>query len=208
MYAVFKTGGKQYRAEPGDVIRVEKLDAGEGDTVELDQLLMVADGDDVQIGTPMLEGGLVTGKVVSHGRGKKVKIVKFKRRKHHRKQMGHRQSYTEIEITGIDLGSGKKASKQPEKKAEQKSEKPAEKKEDKVEKAAGGQDDLKVISGIGPAIEKKLNGSGITTYQQIADLTDDEVDELEEKLAFKGRVERENWIEQARTLAAGGTLED
>jgi large subunit ribosomal protein L21 len=102
MYAVFKTGGKQYRATTGDVIKVEKLEAEKGATVELDQVLMVGEGEDVKIGAPYLDGGKVTATVVDHGRRSKIKIVKFKRRKHHRKQMGHRQYFTQIEITGID----------------------------------------------------------------------------------------------------------
>lgn len=101
MYAVVATGGKQYRVSPGDVIRVEKLDVEAGETVELDEVLMVADGDDVKVGAPRLEGGKVTAKVLEHGRGKKINIVKFRRRKHHRKQMGHRQSFTELEITDV-----------------------------------------------------------------------------------------------------------
>ena len=101
MYAVIQTGGKQYRVSEGLKLKVEKLDAAEGDSIELDKVLMVADGDDVRIGAPYLDGGKVTAKVTSHGRGKKVKIVKFKRRKHHLKRQGHRQSYTELEITGI-----------------------------------------------------------------------------------------------------------
>ncbi len=102
MYAVFKTGGKQYKASTGDVLRVEKLPAGSGDSIELNEVLMVADGEDIRVGAPTLDGGKVTAEVVSHGRGEKVRIIKFKRRKHHMKQMGHRQHYTEIKITGIE----------------------------------------------------------------------------------------------------------
>ena len=102
MYAVFKTGGKQYRAAKGDVLKVEKIDADKGATVELDQVLMVGEGEEVKIGAPYLEGSKVTATVVDHGRHDKIKIIKFKRRKHHRKQMGHRQYFTQIEITGID----------------------------------------------------------------------------------------------------------
>jgi len=101
MYAVFTTGGKQYRASPGDVVRVETLDAEQGETVELDRVLMVAEDEDVKIGSPLLKGGKVTAVVKAHGRGEKIRIIKMKRRKHHRKQMGHRQNYTELEITGI-----------------------------------------------------------------------------------------------------------
>jgi large subunit ribosomal protein L21 len=102
MYAVFKTGGKQYRAATGDVIKVEKIEAEKGSTVELDQVLMVGEGEDVKIGAPYLDGGKVTAKVVDHGRGDKIKVVKFKRRKNYRRTMGHRQYFTQIEITGID----------------------------------------------------------------------------------------------------------
>ena len=101
MYAVIKTGGKQYRVTQGDTLRVETLDASEGDAVEFDQILMVGDGEDVKIGTPLLDGGRVTATVKGHGRAKKVEIIKFRRRKHHMKRMGHRQNYTEVEITGI-----------------------------------------------------------------------------------------------------------
>jgi large subunit ribosomal protein L21 len=101
MYAVIQTGGKQYRVSEGDTLKVEKLGAEEGAAVELDKVLMVADGDDIKVGTPYVDGGKVTATVKSHGRGKKVNIVKFKRRKHHLKRQGHRQWYTELEITGI-----------------------------------------------------------------------------------------------------------
>ena len=102
MYAVFKTGGKQYRATTGDKLKVEKIEAEKGSTIELDQVLMVGEGEDVKIGSPYLEGGKVTAKVVDHGRREKIKILKFKRRKHHMKRMGHRQYFTQLEITGND----------------------------------------------------------------------------------------------------------
>ncbi len=102
MYAVIKTGGKQYRVAEGQTLRVEKLGVEEGGDVEFDQVLMVADGDDIKVGAPLVDGGKVTATVVANGRGDKVKIIKFRRRKHHRKQMGHRQSYTEVKITGIN----------------------------------------------------------------------------------------------------------
>jgi large subunit ribosomal protein L21 len=101
MYAVIQTGGKQYRVSQGDKLKVEKLDAAEGDSVELDRVLLVADGENIKIGSPYVAGGKVTATVRSHGRGEKVRIVKFRRRKHHLKRQGHRQYYTELEITGI-----------------------------------------------------------------------------------------------------------
>lgn len=101
MYAVIVTGGKQYRVAEGDVVRVEKLPVEAGGTVEIDKVLMVTNGDDVKVGAPYLDGGKVTATVTAHGRGEKIKIIKFRRRKHSRKQMGHRQDYTELQITGI-----------------------------------------------------------------------------------------------------------
>ncbi|EKE75748.1 50S ribosomal protein L21 [Gallaecimonas xiamenensis] len=101
MYAVIQSGGKQHRVAEGEVIRLEKLDLETGATVEFDKVLMVANGDDVKVGAPYVAGGKVVAEIVSHGRGAKVKIVKFRRRKHHRKQMGHRQWFTEVKITGI-----------------------------------------------------------------------------------------------------------
>ena len=104
MYAVIVTGGKQYRVSEGDTLKVELLPAAEGSTVELDRVLVVGEGANVKIGTPYVKGGKVSATVKSHGRGDKVRIVKFRRRKHHRKQMGHRQHYTELQITGISGG--------------------------------------------------------------------------------------------------------
>jgi large subunit ribosomal protein L21 len=101
MYAVIKTGGKQYKVQEGDTIRVEKLEGSEGDNIKLDTVLMLTDGDKVTVGTPLVEGASVSATVKSQGRGEKIKIIKFKRRKQYRKQMGHRQAYTELAITGI-----------------------------------------------------------------------------------------------------------
>lgn len=102
MYAVIKTGGKQYRVNAGEKIKVEKLVAEVGDTVTLDQILMVSDGEKTTIGSPIIKGATVKATVVSHGRGDKVMIFKMRRRKHYRKTQGHRQSYTEIQIDTIN----------------------------------------------------------------------------------------------------------
>ncbi|AHK80427.1 50S ribosomal protein L21 [Ectothiorhodospira haloalkaliphila] len=101
MYAVIATGGKQYRVAQGEKLRVEKLDAEEGASVEFDNVLLVGSGEDIKVGAPYVEGGKVTATIKAHGRGEKVEIIKFRRRKHSRKQMGHRQHYTELEITSI-----------------------------------------------------------------------------------------------------------
>ncbi|CAM3719313.1 50S ribosomal protein L21 [Vibrio sp.] len=102
MYAVFQSGGKQHRVSEGQTLRLEKLDVETGATVEFDKVLLVANGEDIKVGAPLVEGGKVTAEVVQHGRGDKVKIVKFRRRKHSRKQQGHRQWFTEVKITGIN----------------------------------------------------------------------------------------------------------
>ncbi len=101
MFAVINTGGKQYRVSEGTVLRIEKLTADAGSTVEFDQVLLVGQGDQVKVGKPFLGGAKVTATVQSHGKGDKVSIVKFRRRKHYLRQKGHRQPYTEIKVTGI-----------------------------------------------------------------------------------------------------------
>jgi len=101
MYAVFKTGGKQYRASQGDRLRVEKLDAEVGDSIEFDQILLVGEGADIKVGAPLVDGGKIAAKVTAQGRGKKIEVIKFKRRKNYKRHHGHRQHYTEVEITSI-----------------------------------------------------------------------------------------------------------
>jgi large subunit ribosomal protein L21 len=101
MYAVIQSGGKQHRVKEGQVVRLEKINAEKGATIDFDKILMVGEGADLALGAPYLEGAKVSGEVVEQGRGKKVNIVKFKRRKHHRKQMGHRQWFTEVKITAV-----------------------------------------------------------------------------------------------------------
>ncbi len=101
MYAVIKTGGKQYRVAVGDVVRVEKLTADAGASIQLGDVLLLADGDDIRMGNPLIGGASVTATVKAHGRGDKIRIFKTRRRKHYRKHAGHRQDYTEIEITQI-----------------------------------------------------------------------------------------------------------
>lgn len=101
MYAVIKTGGKQYRVAEGTVLKVERLDVAAGESLDISDVLLIANGEEMKVGAPMIEGAKVTAEVISHGRGAKIKIIKFKRRKHHRKQMGHRQWFTELKITSI-----------------------------------------------------------------------------------------------------------
>ena len=102
MYAVIVTGGKQYRVMQGEILRIEKLEAEVGADVSFDQVLLVGQGDSITVGAPVIAGASVAATIKRHGRADKIRIVKFRRRKHHRKEMGHRQHFTEIEITGIN----------------------------------------------------------------------------------------------------------
>lgn len=192
MYAVIKSGGKQHRVKEGQVVRLEKIEAETGANIDFSEVLMVADGENIQLGTPLVEGAVVSAEVVDHGRAKKVNILKFKRRKHHMKRQGHRQWYTEVKISGIALDGAKPAAKK------------ATAKKAPAKKAAKTEgDDLTKLSGVGPVIVGKLNDAGITTFKQIAEWTAEDVAKFDEQLNFKGRIEREGWIEQAKELLKG-----
>jgi len=104
MYAVIKSGGKQHRVEPGELLDLEKLDVEAGETISFDEVMMIGDGEDIKIGTPFVEGGKVTAEVVKHARGDKITVIKFHRRKHYRRQAGHRQWFTKVKITDISGG--------------------------------------------------------------------------------------------------------
>lgn len=101
MYAVIKTGGKQYRVAAGETLKIESLEAEVGNTVSFDDVLLVANGDTIKVGSPRIDGGVVKAEVVAHGRGDKIRIVKHRRRKHYHKEQGHRQNFTEVKITEI-----------------------------------------------------------------------------------------------------------
>ncbi len=111
MYAVFRTGGKQYRAAKGDVLRLEKIEAEEGATVKFDDVLLIGEGADIKVGNPVLSGSSVSGKVLRQGKSKKVSVVKFKRRQNYLRQGSHRQFFTEVEITAISKAASKAAPK-------------------------------------------------------------------------------------------------
>ena len=207
MYAVIKTGGKQYRVVVGDKLKVETLKVEEGDTISLDHVLMIGDGDKVEVGTPTLDSA-VEAKVLSHGRGKKLRIVKFRRRQNSRTRTGHRQNFTELEIISIGgKGAAKKAA--PKKaaaktvdapKVDAKAETKTTKK--KATKKVAAKDDLNQISGVGPVLVGKLEALGITSLQQVADFSAEEIERVDGELNFKGRIEREEWVKQAKELLA------
>ncbi len=188
MFAVMKTGGKQYKVQSGDVLRVEKIAADAGQTVQFDEVLMLG-GDKTVIGAPLVDGAAVKAEVIDQIKGEKVIHFVKRRRKHSSKRTkGHRQQLTLVKITEILEAGAKKAAK---KAAAPKAEAPKA-------KAAAGADDLKQLSGVGPALEKKLHEAGVTTFAQIAAWNADDIAAMDEKLSFKGRIEREGWVEQAK----------
>ena len=225
MFAVMKTGGKQYKVQAGDTLRVEKLAANAGDTVQFNDVLMVGS----TVGTPLVEDAGVQAEVIDQIKGDKVIHFVKRRRKHgSQRTKGHRQQLTLLKVTEIlekgaaksgvmaAVGAGsvetvaapaaKPATKKAApKKAEAKAEAPAKKEPKKAapkKAAAADADDLKQLSGVGPALEKKLLEAGVTTFAQIAAWGADDIAEFDEKLSFKGRIEREGWVEQAKALAA------
>lgn len=216
MFAVIKTGGKQYRVAAKDKITVERLEGEAGDTIQLNDVMMVGEGDTVEVGTPFVDGASVAAELVEQTRGKKIIIFKKKRRKHYRRRNGHRQDLTVLKITEILTGGKKPANKAAAKpkadakpKAAAKPKAPAKPAEEKLPegalfaKPAGKPDDLKVISGVGPVLEKKLNDLGIYTYAQVAAFTKQDIERVDDALSFKGRIERDDWLAQAKKLAEG-----
>lgn len=209
MYAVIKTGGKQYRVMPGDVIKVETLDAAVGAAVNFEEVLMIADGDDITVGTPTIASAKVAAEVIAHGRAKKVEIVKFRRRKHHQKRTGHRQNFTQVQIQNIN-GKGSPAKKATAKAAdaskdEKKESKSTAKKEaapKKAAKKATGGDDLTKIEGIGPKAAQALTAAGVATF---ADLAKSEVPAiqtiLDEADGKFGAMKPDTWPKQAQLAA-------
>jgi len=200
MFAVVKTGGKQYKVAENDILKVEKLAGEAGDTVTFDQVLMLSDGSTLKTGTPLVDGAVVTAEILEQTRGDKLIVFKKRRRHTYRKRNGHRQYLSLIKITGV----GKPGKKAPAKKAAapKKAEEPAEDAPAAEAAAPAAADDLKKISGVGPALEKKLNDAGILTFQDIIDLTPEKRDEIEEQLKFKGRMERDDWVGQAKQFIA------
>lgn len=225
MFAVLKTGGKQYKVQPGDTLRVEKLAAAAGETVQFNDILMLG-GETPAIGTPLVAGAAVQAEIVDQIRGDKVIHFVRRRRKHSSKRTkGHRQQLTLLRVTDIlasgadetgvraALGAGsvpaavaaavaaKPAKSEPPKAPAP--EKATAKTTTAGAKAASAGDDLKQLSGVGPALEKKLHEAGITSFAQIAAWSAEDIAAMDEKLSFKGRIEREGWVGQAKELAQG-----
>ena len=224
MFAVLKTGGKQYKVQSGDMLRVEKLAADAGETIQFNEILMLG-GDALVIGAPFVEDAAVQAEVIDQVKGDKVINFVKRRRKHSsQRTKGHRQKLTLVRVTEIlNSGADKSGVKaalgvgsvsksaiaavvEPASKA--KTAKPAAAKATeakpaapKAGKAAAG-GDLKKLSGVGPALEKKLIAAGVTSLEQVAAWTEADVTKIDEELSFKGRIEREGWIAQAKELTA------
>ncbi|MBU1175545.1 MAG: 50S ribosomal protein L21 [Alphaproteobacteria bacterium] len=213
MFAVIKTGGKQYKVAADDILKVEKLPGEAGDILTFDQVLMVGNGADVTVGTPIVDGALVAAEYVETGKEKTVIIFKKRRRQNSRRRNGHRQLLTTVKITEILTGGAKPAAKveaapaaEETKAAPAEKKAPAKKAEPKTEakaEAAPVKDDVKLIGGVGPALEKKLAALGVTSLTQIAEFTAEDIARVDAELSFKGRIEREDWIGQAKDLLAG-----
>ena len=205
MFAVIKTGGKQYKVAEGDTIVVEKLNAEAGKDVVFDTVLMLGEGANVTVGAPLVVGAAVTGEIAEHTRGDKVITRKKRQRQTYRRTIGHKQHLTVVKITGISADGSKKPAKKAAAKTETapKAEAAAPAAAAAPVAAAEGADNLKKLTGIGPALEKKLNSAGITTYAQIAALTDAQIADLEEQLSLAGRFAKDGWVEQAKELATG-----
>jgi len=234
MFAVLKTGGKQYKVQSGDMLRVEKLAADAGETIQFNEILMLG-GDAPVIGAPFVADAAVQAEVIDQVKGDKVINFVKRRRKHSsQRTKGHRQKLTLVRVTeilnsGADksgvkaaLGAGSvsksaiaavvepasqtktakpaaaRATEAKPAAAKATEAKPAAPKAGKA--AAGG--DLKKLSGVGPALEKKLIAAGVTSLEQVAAWTEADVSKIDEELSFKGRIEREGWIAQAKELTA------
>ena len=208
MFAVIKTGGKQYRVAPEDTLKVELLAGEAGDQIEFTEVLMVGEGADATIGAPLVDGAMVVAEVVEQGRNRKVIAFKKRRRQNSKRTRGHRQHYTMVKISEILTGGAKPKKAAAKKEAAPAAEKPAAKKEaaPKAEKTAAKVeviDDVEIIGGVGPALKKKLAGAGITTLTQISKMSEAEMQKLDDELKLGGRTIREEWVEQAKELLAG-----
>jgi large subunit ribosomal protein L21 len=223
-FAVIKTGGKQYKVAANDVVKIEKIDGEPGEVVTFDQVLMVGEGDNVTVGTPLVEGALVAGHFLGTKKSRTVIILKKERRQHYDRRNGHRQRLSSVRITEI-LTGGSKPTIGPDEKLkarlarqaavtisepvmhETAPAKPARRTTKKAEAAPAEApaltDDVKMIGGVGPALEKKLAAAGVTSLAQIAAWTADDIARIDAELDFKGRIEREEWVEQAKDLMAG-----
>ncbi len=199
MYAIVDIAGKQFKVEKDRFLYAPSVAGDAGASVEFDRVLLIEDDNGVEVGTPTVGGARVAGTILEHGRGDKVIIFKKKRRKGYKKKQGHRQGYSKIMIDDILL-KGQKASKKAKKEEAPQVDIP---KAEPVQAETAVADDLKKINGVGPAFEKALNEHGIHTYQQIIDLSSEEVEKLAEEVdGVTIEMVQDEWIPQAKELNA------
>jgi large subunit ribosomal protein L21 len=230
MFAVIKTGGKQYRVVANDVLKIEKVAGEVGDMVEIGYVLAHGEGDVVTFGAPFVDGALVTAEVVAQGRAKTVIAFKKRRRQNSRRRHGHRQYETTVRIDEILLGGAKpskKAAAKPAKAEAVAEAAPAPAKKAKASAAEAAPvatladiepkakpakakvakadvvDDISLISGVGPVLKGKLTEAGYGTLASISKLKKADIAKLDEELGLGGRIEREEWVAQAKELLAG-----
>ena len=203
MFAVIRTDGRQFRVAANDVIELSRIGVPVGERVEFPDVLMLGGPDGTTLGAPTVAGASVAGEVLEHPRGKKIIVFKLRRRHNYRRTKGHRQDLTLVRITDI-LTDGQKAPDRPAGSARRAPPKAASTKDlpRLFDAPAGAADDLKLIVGVGPILEQRLNAIGITRFDQVAALTADEIAKIDETLAFRGRIDREGWVSQAADLAA------
>jgi large subunit ribosomal protein L21 len=189
MFAVIKTGGKQYRVAAEDQITVMTVAGAAGEIVTFSDVLMLVDGEAATFGAPFVAGASVAAEILSHGRGPKAISFKKRRRQNSKRKRGHRQDLTLVRITEILTGGAKASAKQAA----------------PVAAVAAGaiSDDVELIGGIGPTIGKKLKAAGVTTWRQVAAWTEADIAKFDAELNLRGRIQREEWVEQAKELVDG-----
>jgi len=219
MFAVIKTGGKQYKVAAEDKITVMTLKGEPGDVVSFGEVLALFDGAESHVGAPHVAGASVAAEIVSQTRGPKVIAFKKRRRKNSRRKRGHKQDLTVVRITDILTGGAKPAHKAASTAPAALMSEPAgahhaaaaaakaagidTAKFQRLDKAFGAPDDLELIHGIGPGIAKKLHGIGVFHFWQVAALAPEDITAIEHEVGFSGRAERDHWKDQARDLMAG-----
>ncbi|MEZ5803200.1 MAG: 50S ribosomal protein L21 [Rhizobiaceae bacterium] len=200
MFAVIKTGGKQYRVAANDVLKVERVAGEVGEIVQFGQVLAFGEGDSATLGAPFVDGASVAAEVVEQGRGEKVIAFKKRRRQNSRRKRGHRQLLTTVRITEILTGGAKPSKKAAEAKPAKKAEAAASTAAPLFTAPAGEGDDLVVIKGIGPVAAGQLKEQGITTFAQLAALTEDDIARIDATMPFSTD-QIKDWQAQAKDLA-------
>lgn len=191
MFAVIKTGGKQFRVAADEMLAVSKLAGEAGDQVTFSDVLVLG-GDAPKYGAPLVDGASVVAEIVEQKRGPKIIVFKKRRRQNYRRTKGHRQQLTLLKVTDILTGGAKPKAKAAAKKAEA-----------KKETAADIKDDVSLIGGVGPKLKEKLAEYGVTSLKQIAEMSAGDLAKMDEKLELHGRAERDEWVAQAKELLAG-----